>query len=128
MGLYTFADPRNGGGKLNECTKEDLVKLVNIEGEERLLYKGFPINVCFLRGSYADEYGNCTVHREIGPLDVTAQAQATKNSGGKVIVQVELFAGNGQVGFLASKRLDGKTVLPEAIKVLQQKSTAASGN
>ena len=40
----------------------------------------------------------------------------------------ELFAGNGQVGFLASKRLDGKTVLPEAIKVLQQKSTAASGN
>nr|DAZ62498.1 MAG TPA: major capsid protein [Caudoviricetes sp.] len=32
----------------------------------------------------------------------------------------ELYAGNGQVGFLASKRLDGKTVLPEAIKVLQQ--------
>ena len=31
----------------------------------------------------------------------------------------ELYAGNGQVGFLASKRLDGKTVLPEAIKVLQ---------
>ena len=32
----------------------------------------------------------------------------------------ELYAGNGQVGFLASKRLDGKTVLPEAIKILQQ--------
>ena len=32
----------------------------------------------------------------------------------------ELYAGNGQVGFLASKRLDAKTVLPEAIKVLQQ--------
>ena len=40
----------------------------------------------------------------------------------------ELFAGNGQVGFLASKRLDGKTVLPEAIKVLQQKGTAQSGS
>ena len=38
----------------------------------------------------------------------------------------ELYAGNGQVGFLAYKRLDGKTVLPEAIKVLQQKG-AASG-
>ena len=32
----------------------------------------------------------------------------------------ELFAGNGQVGFLASKRLDAKTVLPEAIQILQQ--------
>lgn len=34
----------------------------------------------------------------------------------------ELYAGNGQVGFLAYKRLDGKTVLPEAIKVLKMKS------
>lgn len=34
----------------------------------------------------------------------------------------ELYAGNGQVGFLAFKRLDGKTVLPEALKVLQQKA------
>lgn len=32
----------------------------------------------------------------------------------------ELYAGTGQVGFLASKRLDGKTVLSEAIQVLQQ--------
>ena len=60
VGLYTFADPRNGGGKLNDCTKEDLVKVINIEGKELLLYKGFPINVVFLRASYADEYGNCT--------------------------------------------------------------------
>ena len=97
VGLYTFADPRNEGGKLNDCTKEDLVKLVNIDGEERLLYKGFPINVVFLRGSYCDEFGNCTVHREIGPLDVTAMAQACKNSGGKVIVQVEKIVQGGSL-------------------------------
>lgn len=33
----------------------------------------------------------------------------------------ELYAANGQVGFLASQRLDGKLILPEAVKVLQQK-------
>ncbi len=32
----------------------------------------------------------------------------------------ELYAGNGQVGFMASRRLDGKTVLAEAIQILQQ--------
>jgi HK97 family phage major capsid protein len=34
----------------------------------------------------------------------------------------ELYAANGQVGFLASQRLDGKLILTEAIKVLQQKA------
>jgi len=34
----------------------------------------------------------------------------------------ELFAGNGQVGFLAYTRVDAKLVLPEAVKVLQQKA------
>ncbi len=97
VGLYTFVDPRNGGGKLNECTKEDIVKVIEIEGQERLLYKSIPIDICFVRASYADEYGNCTVHREIGPLDVTAQCQATKNSGGKVIVQVEKIVQGGSL-------------------------------
>lgn len=32
----------------------------------------------------------------------------------------ELFAGNGMIGFVAKERVDGKLVLPEAIKVLQQ--------
>lgn len=34
----------------------------------------------------------------------------------------ELFAGNGMVGFVAKERVDGKLVLAEAIKVLQQKA------
>lgn len=35
----------------------------------------------------------------------------------------ELYAATGQVGFLASQRVDGKLILPEAIKVLVQKAS-----
>ena len=34
----------------------------------------------------------------------------------------ELYATTGQVGFLATKRVDAKLILPEAIKVMQMKS------
>ena len=34
----------------------------------------------------------------------------------------ELFAMNGQVGFIASERVDGKLILPEAVKVLKMKA------
>ena len=89
VGLNTYVDPRVEGGKLNSITKEDIVELVNICGEERLLYKPVPINVAFIRGTYADEAGNISLQKEVTPLDATSMAQATRNSGGLVIVQVE---------------------------------------
>ncbi|MDR3230711.1 MAG: 3-oxoacid CoA-transferase [Synergistaceae bacterium] len=89
VGLNTFADPRIEGGKLNSVTKEDIVEVVNILGQERLLYKAIPLNVAFLRGTYADENGNVTLEHEVCPLEATSIAQAVKNSGGKVVVQVE---------------------------------------
>ena len=36
----------------------------------------------------------------------------------------ELFAMNGQIGFLASQRVDGKLILPEAVKVLSIKKSS----
>lgn len=89
VGLYTFADPRVEGGKLNDITTEDIVEVVNLCGEERLLYKSIPVDIALIRATYADEQGNITMEHECCTAEATAIAQAAKNSGGKVIVQVE---------------------------------------
>ena len=38
----------------------------------------------------------------------------------------ELFAGNGMVGYVAKERVDGKLILPEAVKILKLKQETAS--
>lgn len=38
----------------------------------------------------------------------------------------ELFAGNGMIGYVAKERVDGKLILPEAVKILKVGGTKAS--
>ena len=89
VGLKTFVDPRIEGGKLNKAAKEDIVELIDIKGEERLLYPSMKIDVAFIRASYADVEGNASLSKEGVYTESLQIAQATKNSGGKVILQVE---------------------------------------
>ncbi|GAU77000.1 acyl CoA:acetate/3-ketoacid CoA transferase [Fusibacter sp. 3D3] len=97
VGLKTFVDPRLEGGKINDRTKEELVELMSIDNEDWLFYKAFPIDVAFIRGTYADSFGNCTFEKECLSLEMLSMAQAVKNSGGKVILQVEKIIKDGSI-------------------------------
>ena len=89
---------------MNRITPPDLVEVVQLLGEEWLLYRTFPINVAIIRATTADTHGNLTLEHEGVILAVLAQAMAAHNSGGTVIAQVKRVAAPG-------------TLLPHMVKV-----------
>jgi propionate CoA-transferase len=91
VGLKTYADPRLEGCKLNDKAREegDIVELVRLAGKEQLLYHAFPMNVGFIRATYADEDGNLTLEKEACFPEQLEIAAAVHNSGGIVIAHVE---------------------------------------
>lgn len=98
IGIGTFVDPQLQGGKVNEITSEDIVKEIFIDDERHLYFKApSKIDFAILRGTLADEDGNISLEKEALTLESLALAMATKNSGGKVVVQVEKKVKNGSI-------------------------------
>lgn len=92
IGLDTYIDPRQSGGRMNESAKEDLIELITIDGEEWLRYKPVPFDVAVIRGTTADEDGYISFEEEVHYDEAVSMAAAAKNNGGIVIVQVKRMA------------------------------------
>ena len=88
VGLNTFIDPLNGGGRMNARTVEPLVERLELDGDQWLRYRSFPIHVGLIRATSADGCGNLSMEREGIIGDVLPIAQAARNHGGIVIAQV----------------------------------------
>ncbi len=93
VGLGTFLDPRARGGCMNELARrrgECSVRLVDIDGDEYLLYRAPKPNVGFIRGTTADELGNLSLEWEaaLGTTLNIAQAVKARPNPGIVIAQV----------------------------------------
>ncbi len=113
-GMHTFVDPRIDGGRQSACAQEALVELVHLAGQDWLFYKPHRVDIAFLRGTTADEDGNVTMEREAIFGEMLSMAQATRRSGGIVIVQVARLA---QRGTLPAKQVKIPGMLVDLVVV-----------
>jgi propionate CoA-transferase len=89
VGVGIYCDPRVDTCALNDKSKKELVKVLEIEGREHLLIYTPKIDVAFIRGTTVDPNGNISFEKEYLTVDALATAQAAKHNGGTVIVEVE---------------------------------------
>lgn len=92
VGLGTYIDPRQQGGKLTTRANDDLVRVIAIDGREYLHYPTWPIDVAIIRASTADAFGNLSFEDEPIVASSIALALAVKACGGTVIAQVRNLA------------------------------------
>ncbi len=95
VGLGTFVDPRRGGGKMNQRTTDELVRLMSLADKEWLFYSPIPVTVAVIRATYADSKGNLSVDHLPVHSSIENMARAAHNAGGLVIAQVDAVVEDG---------------------------------
>ncbi|OYN87764.1 acyl CoA:acetate/3-ketoacid CoA transferase [Parenemella sanctibonifatiensis] len=89
VGLGTYVDPRQAGGRMNDKATEEFVTLVKIDGTEYLHYQPIPLDAAIIRGSQLDQRGGISQCHEAAYLDSFALALAAQGSGGMTLAQVK---------------------------------------
>jgi propionate CoA-transferase len=124
VGLGTFVDPRQDGGKMNAVTHEDLVEVIELDGAEWLTFRVLPIDVAIIRGTTADEFGNISMEHEPVILEPLAMALAAHASGGLVLAEVKRLVRRGSLHPQAVKvpgiLVDGVVVNPDAWQIHEE--------
>lgn len=87
VGLGTFIDPSVDGGRLNGKSL-CLINKTEVMGRQYLHYPNIGADFALLRGTRSDRCGNISMKGEAALHDAFWQAMATRNNGGRVIVQV----------------------------------------
>lgn len=99
VGLGTFIDPRDEGGKMNDRTRKhpDLVKVVEVLGVEYLWFEAVSIDWVFIRGTEADSIGNLSAKEEAMKLELLSAVLAGRRCGGNVVAQVKRIVDRGTI-------------------------------
>lgn len=97
VGLHTFVDPRQSGGRFNARTTKDIVSLIELGGRQMLCYPNPSIDVAIIRAHTSDENGNLALEQEPVSLGIYSMAVAAKACGGKVIAQVNRIVANDSI-------------------------------
>ncbi len=117
VGLHTYIDPRQEGGRMNSVTVEPLIEVIELDGGEYLFYKAPSPNLALIRGTTVDEDGHVSLEHEAATLDALSIALAAHNSAGKVVCQVERISKRGtlhpQIARIPTFLIDHYVLEPE---------------
>ena len=102
IGVDTFLDPRQDSAALNELAKRNdscQVSVIDIGGEDYLLYQAPKPNYAMIRASVSDENGNLSLQDEGMRGTVLSISQAAKAgpNQGRVIAQVRWITKSGTI-------------------------------